>query len=633
VVVQPPEWSTTVIRAEHHAGTVGTGGRSVAPYRHRTEAHVCGISGEVRFDGGVADMAAVAAMCDQLQRRGPDGSGGWQSGPVALGHRRLKIIDLTDAGAQPMVDAELGLTLVFNGMVYNHRELRAELQAAGYRFFSTSDSEVVVKAYHRWGAACVEHFLGMFAFVVVERDSGRVVMGRDRFGIKPLYLSRGPGRLRFASSLPALLRAGGVDTTIDPVALHHYMSFHAVVPAPRTILAGVRKLPPATVRTIEPDGRESDWEYWRPVHSRRSDLAGLDPVEWQERVLDSLRVAVRRRMVSDVPVGVLLSGGIDSSLIVGLLAEEGQRGLATFSIGFEAVGGRSGDEFVYSDVIAETFGTDHHRLMVPTADVHAGLDGAIAAMSEPQTSHDAVAFYLLSQQVSQHVKVVQSGQGADEVLAGYDWYPPLDGVPEADAVDAYARVFIDRPHDELVKLLGERWAVTEDVSRAFVAEHFARPGADTTLDRALRLDSTIMLVDDPVKRVDNMTMAWGLEARVPFLDHEFAELVAAVPPELKLMHGGKGLLKDAARKVVPAAVIDRPKGYFPVPAIIELQGEYLETVRAALTAPAARERGLFRPDFVDRLLAEPNAHRTTLGSNQLWQIGLLELWLQRHGIS
>jgi asparagine synthase (glutamine-hydrolysing) len=594
---------------------------------------VCGISGEVRFDGGVADMGAVAAMCDQLQRRGPDGSGGWQSGPVALGHRRLKIIDLTDAGAQPMVDAELGLTLVFNGIIYNYPELRAELQAAGYRFFSTSDTEVVLKAYHRWGGACVERFLGMFAFVVVERDSGRVVMARDRFGIKPLYLSRGPGRLRFASSLPALLRAGGVDTSIDPVALHHYMSFHAVVPAPRTILAGVGKLPPATVRTIEPDGRESDREYWRPVHSRRPDLADLHPVEWQERVLESLRTAVRRRMVSDVPVGVLLSGGIDSSLIVGLLAEEGQRDLATFSIGFEAVGGRSGDEFVYSDVIAETFGTDHHRLMVPTADVHAGLDGAIGAMSEPQTSHDAVAFYLLSQQVSQHVKVVQSGQGADEVLAGYDWYPPLDGVPEADAVDAYARVFIDRPHSEMARVLSDRYAVTEDVSRAFVAEHFARPGADTTLDRALRLDSTIMLVDDPVKRVDNMTMAWGLEARVPFLDHEFAELVAAVPPELKLMHGGKGLLKEAARKVVPAAVIDRPKGYFPVPAIIELRGEYLATVRAALTAPVARERGLFRPEFVDRLLAEPNAHRTTLGSNQLWQIGLLELWLQRHGIS
>jgi asparagine synthase (glutamine-hydrolysing) len=386
------------------------------------------------------------------------------------------------------------------------------------------------------------------------------------------------------------------------------------------------------VRTYERDGRESDWQYWAPVHERRADLAGLSPVEWQERVLEQLRIAVRRRMVADVPVGVLLSGGLDSSLIVGLLAEEGQKDLATFSIGFEAVGERSGDEFAYSDVIAEHFATDHHRLLVPTADVHAGLDGAIGAMSEPMTSHDTVAFYLLSEQVSKHVKVVQSGQGADEVLAGYDWYPPLADVPPERAVDAYASVFVDRPHAELAKILGERWMVTDDVSRDLVAAHFAMPGADTTLDRALRLDSTIMLVDDPVKRVDNMTMAWGLEARVPFLDHEFVELAAAVPPELKLAHDGKGVLKDAARAVIPAGVIDRPKGYFPVPAIIDLHGEYLETVRAALTAPEARERGLFRTGYVDRLLAEPNAHRTTLGSNQLWQVGLLELWLQRHGI-
>src|SRR3954453_21534742 len=319
----------------------------MSPVRNRTRAQwratarsdgggeraMCGIAGEVRFDGGIPDVAAVAAMCDTLARRGPDGSGGWQSGPVALGHRRLKIIDLSDAGSQPMVDPELGLTVVFNGIIYNYQELRAELRAAGYRFFSTSDTEVVLKAYAEWGSDCVERFLGMFAFVVVERATGRVVLARDRLGIKPLYVSRGPGRVRFASSLPALVRAGGVDTSIDPVALHHYMSFHAVVPAPRTILSGVGKLPPATVRTYEPDGRESDWEYWRPVHERRADLADLHPVEWQERVLESLQVAVRRRMVSDVPVGVLLSGGLDSSLIVGLLAEEGPRGRAAVSVG------------------------------------------------------------------------------------------------------------------------------------------------------------------------------------------------------------------------------------------------------------------------------------------------------------
>ncbi|SCX38982.1 asparagine synthase (glutamine-hydrolysing) [Klenkia marina] len=593
---------------------------------------MCGIAAEIRFDGGVADVGAVAAMCEVLAARGPDGSGVWQSGWVALGHRRLAIIDLSEAGAQPMVDTELGLTCVFNGIVYNHRELREELRRHGYRFASTSDTEVVLKAYHRWGAACVEHFFGMFAFVVVERDTGRVVVARDRLGIKPVYLAPGPGRVRIASSLPALVRAGGVDTSIDPVALHHYMSFHAVVPAPRTILAGVGKLPPATVRTYEPDGRHSDHVYWSPVHERRADLAGLSPADWQDAVLESLRTAVRRRTVADVPVGVLLSGGLDSSLIVGLLAEEGQRDLATFSIGFEAVGGRDGDEFAWSDVVAEHFGTDHHRLLVPTADVHAGLAGAVGAMSEPMTSHDCVAFYLLAQQVSQHVKVVQSGQGADEVLAGYDWYPPLADVPVERAVEAYASVFVDRPHAELARVLADRWMLTEDASRAFVADHFARPGAATTLDRALRLDSTIMLVDDPVKRVDNMTMAWGLEARVPFLDHEFVELAAAVPPVLKLAQGGKGVLKEAARAVIPAQVIDRPKGYFPVPAIIHLEGEHLASVREALHAPEARERGLFRPEYVDRLLAEPNAHRTTLGSNQLWQVGLLELWLQRHGI-
>src|SRR4051794_32368483 len=287
-------------------------------------------------------MAAVSAMCDQLQRRGPDGSGGWQSGPVALGHRRLKIIDLSDAGAQPMVDPELGLTVVFNGIIYNYRELRAELQASGHRFFSTSDTEVVLKAYAEWGSDCVERFLGMFAFVVVERATGRVVLARDRLGIKPLYVSRGPGRVRFASSLPALVRAGGVDTGIDPVALHHYMSFHAVVPAPRTILSGVGKLPPATVRTYEPDGRETDRTYWRPVHERRADLAGLSAVEWQERGLEELRVAGRRRVGAGVPGGGVLSRGLGSRPGVGLVAAGGPKGPPTLSLRLPGGGGGAG---------------------------------------------------------------------------------------------------------------------------------------------------------------------------------------------------------------------------------------------------------------------------------------------------
>ncbi|MDY0913563.1 N-acetylglutaminylglutamine amidotransferase [Rathayibacter festucae] len=593
---------------------------------------MCGIAGEIRFDGARADVGAVDRMTGCLVHRGPDGDGLWAAGRVALGHRRLAIIDLSAAGAQPMVDAALGLTIVFNGCIYNHRQLRAELEGKGHRFFSHSDTEVIGKAYAQWGEDCVDHLLGMFAFAIVERESGRVVLARDRLGIKPLYLDETRERIRFASTVQSLLAAGGVDTSIDRTALMLYLSFHSVVPAPRTILAGVTKLPPATVRVIEPDGTSRERVYWEPVFARDPDRADWRERDWQEALLASFRTAVSRRMVADVPVGVLLSGGIDSSLIVALLAEAGQTGLQTFSIGFDAAGGESGDEFEYSTLVAERFGTDHHRLPIDSARLLPGIDAAVGAMSEPMVSHDAVAFHLLSEDVSQHVKVVQSGQGADEVLGGYDWYPPLARVPRERAVEAYADVFVDRPFAALQALLAPAWRGDPDAATAFLAERFARPGADTAVDAALRNDTAIMLVDDPVKRVDNMTMAWGLEARVPFLDHEFVELVGTIPPELKLADGGKGILKRAVRGIVPDEVIDRTKGSFPVPAIRQLEGPYLERVRAALTDPAARRRGIFDPATLDALLADPNATRTRLGSNELWQLALLEMWLQEHGV-
>ncbi|MFI6511999.1 N-acetylglutaminylglutamine amidotransferase [Streptosporangium sp. NPDC050855] len=595
---------------------------------------MCGLSGEFRFDGRPADVAAVTRMSETMCDRGPDGAGLWSQGPITFGHRRLKIIDLSERGAQPITDADLGLTAVFNGCLYNYRELREELQGYGYRFFSSSDTEVLVKAFHRWGAGCVDHFAGMFAFAVAERDTGRLTLGRDRLGIKPLYLSHDADRLRFASTLPALLAGGEVDTGIDRTALHHYMTFHSVVPGERTVLTGVRKLPPATVRTVEPDGSVTDHRYWRPSYTRSAlpDLAGASPAEWREAVLDRLRTAVRRRMVADVPVGVLLSGGLDSSLIVALLAEEGQTGLSTFSIGFAPAGGEQGDEFGYSDLIAAEFGTDHHRIPIDDARLLPALERSVGAMSEPMVSHDCVAFHLLSEEVSRHVKVVQSGQGADEVFAGYSWYPPLAGVPRERAAEVYAREFFDRPHDTLAGILTPEYMPDGDVSGEFVRRHLAGPGADTALDAALRLDTEVMLVDDPVKRVDNMTMAFGLEARTPFLDHELVELAAACPPELKLASGGKGVLKDVARGLLPAEVIDRPKGYFPVPAIRHLHGPFLEMVADALTSEAARSRGLFEQTYVEKLLTAPDEHRTTLGANALWQLGLLELWLQAQGV-
>ncbi|GIG30394.1 asparagine synthase-related protein [Cellulomonas marina] len=378
---------------------------------------MCGVCGEVTADGSRADAAAVARMCEAQAPRGPDGAGSWSEGPVALGHRRLAVIDTSDAGAKPWVDDDLGLALVFNGCVYNYRELRERLRGHGYRFRSACDTEVVLAAYHRWGTGFVEHLVGMFAVVVLERGTGRVVLARDRLGVKPLYLSLTARRLRFASTLPALLAGGDVDTTIDRVGLHHYLTWRAVGPAPRTLLRGVEKLPPATVRVVEPDGTTRDHRYWSPSYERRAEHAGWTAEDWTDAVQDALTTAVRRRMVADVPVGVLL-----------------------------------------------------------------------------------------------------------------------------------------------------------------------------------------------------------------------VELAAACPPELKLAEGGKGVLRAVARRLVPAEVIDRPKGYIPVPAVTHLDGPVLDLVRDALTSTAAKERGLFRPEHLDPLLERPDEGRSPTGVNRLWPLGLLELWLQTHGV-
>jgi len=590
---------------------------------------MCGFAGEARFDSSIADIGAVARMGDVLQPRGPDASGAFQQGGIALAHRRLRIIDLSETAQQPMTDPGLGLTVVFNGCIYNYRELRRELEALDYRFFSDGDTEVVLKSFHAWGSDCVNRFHGMFAFAIFERDSGRLTLARDRFGIKPLYLAEGRGRLRFASSLPALLAGGEIDTAIDPGALHHYMSWHAVVPPPLTILAGVRKLPPATVATWDAEGRCETKRFWGLKVQADPAIAALPFAERERLVEEALRTAVRRRMVADVPVGVLLSGGVDSSLIVALLAEAGQHDLRTFSIGFEAAGGESGDEFVYSDLVAKRFDTRHEQIRIPTSELMGALPGTIAAMSEPMVSYDNVAFYLLSREVSKHLKVVQSGQGADEVFAGYHWYPKL--ADSADPTGDYARAFFDRGHAEHLATVGEAFA-TDDHSRAFLEREFAACHGGSAVEKALHLDTTVMLADDPVKRVDNMTMAWGLEARVPFLDHELVELAGRLPVEDKLGDGGKGVLKSIARRLVPREVVDRPKGYFPVPILKYIDGPVLDMVRDTLGSRAARERGLFRPDAVARLLEAPSEHITPLRGSKLWQVALLELWLQARGV-
>lgn len=589
---------------------------------------MCGIAGELRFDQRPADLAAVERITHHLAARGPDAHGFHSQGPIALGHRRLKVMDLAEASGQPMIDSDLGLSMVFNGAIYNYPELREELKALGYHFFSGGDTEVLLKGYHAWGTGLLPKLNGMFAFAIWERDSKQLFIARDRLGVKPLYLSRTGQRLRFASSLPALMAGGDIGKTLDPIALNHYLNFHAVVPAPRTLLAGVEKLPPATWMRIDAQGHCEQHTWWSLEFGPKRDEISFGLDEWKERVLDGMREAVSIRQRAAVDVGVLLSGGVDSSMLVGLLREAGVENLSTFSIGFQDAGGERGDEFQYSDLIAERFATQHHQLRIGEHEIIEQLPAAYRAMSEPMVSHDCVAFYLLSREVAKHCKVVQSGQGADELFAGYHWYPQVDAADDAFA--AYRAAFFDRDYDEYAACVQPAW-LTGDAAGDFVREHFAQPGAVAAVDKALRLDSTVMLVDDPVKRVDNMTMAWGLEARTPFLDYRLAELSARIPGRFKLPDGGKHVLKEAARQVIPSEVIDRPKGYFPVPGLKHLEGATLGWVRDLLLDPS-QDRGLFNPTMLDRLLSDPHGQLTPLRGSKLWQLAALNLWLNEHGL-
>jgi len=587
---------------------------------------MCGLCGELRFDHQLPDPAVLNRMTAMLARRGPDATGVYTDGPLALGHRRLAIIDLSERAGQPMADEALHLTLVFNGTIYNYRDLRAELAEMGYEFFSESDSEVILKAYHAWGEHCATHFTGMFAFAIWDARARTLFMARDRFGIKPLYYAMDGAALRFASTVQALLAAGGVDRSLDPIALHHHLTLHAVVPAPRTLLNGIKKLPPAHWMRIDANGELELQCYWSLDATRPA--ADLSEEEWLHATRHVLKKVIERhRLAADVPVGVLLSGGLDSSLIVALLADHVQN-LHTFSIGFEDIEGETeqGNEFEYSDQIVARYRTRHQKFLIPNRDVLARLPEAVRSMSEPMVSQDNIAFYLLSERVSHEVKVVLAGQGADEVFGGYFWYPQM-AAAQGSALERFRDYYFDRDHAEYLQTVTPCFH-NGDVTSDFVQRELARPGADTFLDQVLRFDVTTLVVDDPVKRMDNMSMAWGLEARVPFLDHELVELTAKMPPALRLKNGGKFPLKAIARGLLPDSVIDRPKGYFPVPALKYVRGEFLQFMRDVLLSDACLQRGLFERAYVEKLLAAPESHYTRLNGSKLWHLALLEYWLQ-----
>ncbi len=590
---------------------------------------MCGICGVLQREGVPVEPAILARMMKPLEPRGPDDGGTHIDRNLGFGHRRLSIIDLSSRSHQPMVDDRSGLSIVFNGTIYNYPELKKELIAKGHTFKSTGDTEVILKAFAEWGEKCVARLIGMFAFCIWDKASGRLFMARDRMGIKPLYYARNERQFMFASDTRSLLAAGGLDTGFDPVGLHNHLTLHAVVPAPRTIFRHIHKMKPAHYMWVNADGSTSEKRYWKLNATRPA--VKLSEEEWLEGVLAALREAVRRRMeIADVPVGVLLSGGLDSSLLVGLLSQAGVQDLKTFTVGFDDQPEEGGSEFEFSDPVAKRYGTDHYKFTVPNDDLLRRLPEAIDAMAEPVVGQDAIGFYLLSEQVSKHVKVVQSGQGADEVFGGYFWYADMHEAYGEDELDRFASRYFDRSHQEWLDTVNPALHTKNDPTSALVRELLRESAGDDYLDRVLHMDVTTLVVDDPVKRVDNMTMAWGLEARVPFLDHELVEFAASMPPDLKIREGGKYALKAVSRGIVPDSVIDRRKGYFPVPALKYIRGDFLEYMQDALNSNACRQRGLFQRSEVDKLLAAPDEHFTRLRGSKLWHLALLELWLQSH---
>ena len=416
-----------------------------------------------------------------------------------------------------------------------------------------------------------------------------------------------------------------LDKSINPIALQQQLSLHGVVPAPNTIINGIKKLRPGTFIILNENGIVDEQSYWYPNASRHESNISED--DYITRTHELLSKAVTKRMeASDVPIGVLLSGGLDSSLIVALLKESGHKDIRTFSIGFEDIDDETGSEFEYSDQIVSKFQTNHKKYLLSNKEVLPRLSEAIKNMSEPMVGQDAIAFYLLSEQVSKQTKVVLSGQGADEAFAGYFWYPRMFK-EQGDEVERFSKHYVDRPHHEFLQTVMPFYQ-GEDHTNKWLTKEFSKPGADSFIDKVFRTDMTRLIVDDPVKRVDNMTMAWGLEARVPFMDTDLVEWALQIPPSLKMREEGKYPLKKIARQLLPSSVIDRKKGYFPMPALKYVQGDFLEFMSDILSSSSCINRGIFDQKYINKVINSPRDYMTSLNGSRLWHLALLEYWMQ-----
>lgn len=638
---------------------------------------MCGICGVIRLDGSSpVNENVLRDMIGAQRHRGPDQEGVLSVPGVGLGFCRLAIIDLSPAGHQPMRNEDGTVWLVFNGEIYNFRELIPELERAGHVLRSRSDSEVIIHAYEEWGIDCLARFNGMFAFAIWDSRKRQIFIARDRLGVKPLYYWSDGGSFAFASELKALLELPGVDRTLDREAIRQFFVYE-YIGAPRTIVASIKKLPAAHYMVIPVDGSAHRWQtndwsvhrYWDVSFARTAEPQR--PVdEYAEELRHLLKEAVARRLVSDVPLGAFLSGGIDSSSIVALMAEVSPTPPKTFTIGFRDA---SFSEVRYAQMVSRRFGTEHH---VDILDLQAEdlIQTVGASLDEPFADASALPTYLVSQAARRHVTVALSGDGGDELFAGYDWYraqrlaaltvdrlpaaihEPLGGVArwftpteKKKGARDIARAFLEGaarpPHlqqtrwqafwsaTDLALLLDESPAQIRQTIEGPFAALFDNAGSDHPLDQQQYADIKRYLPDDILFKVDRMSMAVSLETRGPFLDYTLVEFAARVPPQLRMRGlSSKFLLKHAMRKDLPEEILHRPKLGFNIPYKTWLRGPLLPLLNDMLEPGRLRAQDLFDPVQVGRLLRE-HLDGSRDHHHQLWQLLMFQLWHDGYGSS
>ena len=621
---------------------------------------MCGICGRMNFDPQEAvDPRLIRRMMGVMAHRGPDGEGAFVQGPVGLGHRRLAVLDLSEKGRQPMSNEDGSIWITFNGEIYNFPDLREDLIQRGHRFRSKTDTETVLHLYEEEGPACVRALRGMFAFAIWDARTRILFLARDRVGKKPLYYHMDGRGLRFASEIKAILVDPEVEVTPDPEAIHHYLSF-GYVPHPATAYRGIRALPPAHVAIVR-DGQITLERYWRLQYGVKH--AGSE-ADLAQELLHRLEEAVKIRMISDVPLGAFLSGGIDSSAVVAMMSRHAAEPVRTFSIGFEAA---EYDERRYARLVAERFGTRHEEFVIrPDA---AGILPTLAwHYDQPYADSSAIPSYYVAQVTRRHVTVALNGDGGDEGFAGYDRYVAhrlagrLDWLPAAarralriglglaphgarrGSLLARGRRFLDGLLQPPDRRYG-RWvfhftadrkaalyqpdfaaAVSTVASEDLLACAFQTSDAPDTVDALLDVDTRTYLPDDLLVKVDVASMAHGLEARSPFLDHHLLEFAAGLPSHLKLQgREKKVLLRTALRGILPDAILDRPKMGFGVPIDRWFRNELRPVAYDTLLSRRATDRGYFRPDAV-RAYLEEHVRGQADWHYLLWNLLMLELW-------